>query len=131
MTEQIDFGMLSPMKNTQKLFGNSFQLFIILVLVIVVVQSFIRPKFTQSAPAMNAECVGVALAVDYPFQGGFLDPHACKPQCDDGKQRYIVYNNGKATQCQILPGCLDWGEDRGVTCTPPGEMTSTSEEASS
>lgn len=112
------------------MFGNVFQIFIILVLIIVVVQSFIRPNNSQSAPPLNVECIGEALEVDYPFQGGFLEPHACKPQCDDGKQRYILYSNGKATQCQMIPGCLDWGEDRGVTCIPSGQMPS-SEEASS
>lgn len=113
--------MISYMSKAHKMFGNALQVFIILVLLIVVAQAFFRPSSPlSSAPPPNAECEGEALVVDYPFEGGFLDPHACKPQCDDGKQRYIVYSNGKATQCQILPGCLDWGEDRGVTCVPPG-----------
>ncbi len=69
-------------------------------------------------PKPDQVCVGQALPVDYPYYGGMVEPHACAPQCADNIQRYILYKNGKATQCQLLPGCLDWGEDQGVTCVP-------------
>lgn len=63
-------------------------------------------------------CKGEAIVVDYPFEGGYLAPHACKVQCQDKKQRYVLYKNGSATQCEDLPGCNDKGEDSGVTCVP-------------
>lgn len=73
----------------------------------------------QFKPEPNSPCEGTPIRVDYPYHGGMLQPHACKPQCDDKEQHYVLYENGKATQCQKLPGCLDWGEDQGVTCVPP------------
>ncbi len=69
------------------------------------------------------ECDGEALPVEYPFQGGFIEPHACNVQCADQIQRYILYSNGLATPCEKLPGCLDWGEDRGITCRPPEPLS--------
>ncbi len=73
----------------------------------------------------DQECQGIPIYVSYPFQGGMLDPWECKIQCDDKKQRHIVYTNGKATPCETLPGCLDYGEDHGITCQIPGGMKST------
>lgn len=92
------------------------------VLGTLVIQAFRRgsgPELIGARPVVEEECVGQPLFVDYPFQGGFIDPHACKVQCGDQIRRYIVYSNGQATQCEDLPGCLDWGEDRGITCRPP------------
>lgn len=73
----------------------------------------------QLKPEPGQPCEGTPIRVDYPYYGGMLQPHACQPQCEDQIQHYVLYTNGKATQCQRLPGCLDWGEDQGVTCVPP------------
>ena len=63
-------------------------------------------------------CAGEPIVVDYPYDGAFLEPWECQIQCEDKVQRHILYKNGKATQCEKLPGCLDWGEDHGETCVP-------------
>lgn len=91
------------------------------LLLVVVVQSILPENYEpeEQVPVTEAPCEGQPLNVDYAFEGGYLDPWACQPQCDDGIQRYVVYSNGKATQCETPPGCNDWGEDRGVTCTLP------------
>ncbi len=112
-------------------YGKALGLFLIIVFVTVITQSFIRPTAGDYEAPASAECVGTPIKVDYPFAGGFLEPHACASQCQDMQQHYILYDNGKATQCQILPGCLDWGEDRGVTCVVPGTASSTSSQMSS
>ena len=89
---------------------------------VLLYQSFIADTSKKEfKPEPNQPCEGEPIEVDYPYYGGMLQPHACKPQCDDNVQHYILYSNGKATQCQRLPGCLDWGEDQGVTCVPPEE----------
>jgi len=86
----------------------------------VIHRGFMGPKAVDLMGQQNIECKGQPLEVDYPYHGGFLDPHACKIQCEDGILRYIVYTNGKATQCDTTPGeCLDWGEDHGFTCVIP------------
>lgn len=86
---------------------------------VLIYQSFlVDTSGARFAPKPDQPCFGEPLAVDYPYEGGMLDPHACAVQCEDGVQRYIVYTNEKATQCQEVPGCLDWGEDQGVTCIP-------------
>ena len=100
----------------------------VILLVLLTKSVVFKPSVENYKPKENAPCEGEALVVDYPYHGGMLQPHACKPQCDDDVQRYILYPNGKATQCQILPGCLDWGEDQGVTCVPPEEDLSLLEE---
>lgn len=100
-------------------YGKALLCLITFTATLLVYESFIADKIEkQYAPKENQPCIGEPLEVDYPYQGGMLDPHACSVQCEDEVQRYIVYTNGKATQCQILPGCLDWGEDQGVTCVP-------------
>lgn len=68
-------------------------------------------------PPPPKDCEGRPLYVEYAYESGNKDPHACAIQCEDDIQRYLVYSDGFATQCEMLPGCLDWGEDRGVTCT--------------
>ncbi len=90
--------------------------FFILVGATVVFQSFAPESIPVVKNTIKA-CKGEPLHVEYPYEGDFLEPHACEIQCDDQIQRYIVYTNGKATQCEQLPGCLDWGEDQGVTCS--------------
>ena len=74
---------------------------------------------SELKPKENQPCEGEPIEVNYAYYGGMHSPHGCAPQCEDGKQRYLLYTNGKATQCQKVPGCLDWGEDQGVTCIPP------------
>jgi|GEM_PF-693868 len=80
------------------------------------------------APIPNAQppepiqaCIGEPIIVDYEYGGSMMDPWECEVQCKDGIQRYIYYTNGKATQCELLPGCLDWGEDKGILCDPPAQ----------
>ena len=98
------------------------------ILLIVAVESLF-PKtnvpFIVDKPPVEEECKGEAIKVSYPYEGGMLDPWECQVQCEDKKQRYIVYTNGKATPCEELPGCLDYGEDYGITCLPPGTLKST------
>lgn len=86
--------------------------------VLVAYAFFIPDNGAQYKPKANAACDGTPIKVDYPYYGGMLEPHACQPQCDDHVQHYVLYTNGKATQCQKIPGCLDWGEDQGVACVP-------------
>lgn len=100
-------------------FGKAAATLVVAIAAVLFYQSFLADTSkNEFKPKENQECEGEALKVDYPFYGGMLQPHACKPQCDDGIQHYILYTNGKATQCQKIPGCLDWGEDQGVTCIP-------------
>jgi hypothetical protein len=66
-------------------------------------------------------CVGTAINVAYSYPHpteNFTNPWECEVQCKDQVQRYISYTNGTATQCEKVPGCLDLGEDKAVTCTP-------------
>ena len=87
-------------------------------------ESFVADKTgSEFKPKPNQTCEGTPIEVDYPYHGGMLGPHACEPQCDDKEQHFVLYTNGKATQCQKLPGCLDWGEDQGVTCLPSADKT--------
>lgn len=91
-----------------------------LVLIVLAVQASRSIVLMPEPPPQPGQmCKGEPIIAGYPYQGGLLDPHACKVQCEDGRQRYVVYTNGMATQCQEPPGCLDWGEDNGVTCEPP------------
>lgn len=91
------------------------------LLLIIVVQSFIPWEYRTHIPEPEpeVECMGEPIAVDFPFNGGVNEPWTCQVQCTDQKPHFILYTNGKATQCETLPGCNDTGEDRGVTCTPP------------
>jgi hypothetical protein len=91
-----------------------------IILVILVAQWSLPERLPEVAPPEpTAECKGDPITVEYPFNGTMVEPHACKPQCADGKQRYILYTNGVATQCSDPPSCLDWGEDHGETCIVP------------
>jgi len=95
-----------------------------LIAIIVIIQSFTEPVAPKPKPPTPVvPCRGEALLVDYPYDGGYLEPWACEIQCEDGIQRYILYSNGKASQCEEVPGCLDWGEDNGELCTPPAVST--------
>ncbi len=108
------------MDSSDTRFSKAFAVLIIAILVVLSYKAFMgNGGAVTGKPILNAVCEGQALAVDYPYQGGMIPPHACAPQCEDNVQRYVLYSNGKATQCQMLPGCLDWGEDQGVTCVMP------------
>ena len=99
--------------------GKAFALLIVVIAGVLLYQSLIADSSKQEfKPEPDQACEGTPIAVDYPFYGGMLQPHACQQQCEDHVQHYVLYSNGKATQCQRLPGCLDWGEDQGVTCIP-------------
>lgn len=90
------------------------------ILVMLILQA--TTQFRVRLPEVERKpesCVGEPLFVDYPFEGGYIDDHACAVQCEDRIQRYIMYRNNRATQCELLPGCLDKGEDSGQTCEPP------------
>lgn len=94
------------------------------ILLIIVVQAFLpEGPLPGVTPVKTESCVGQPIVVDYDFGGSFMEPHACAVQCDDDKPRYILYKNGKATQCETPPGCNDYGEDRGVTCEVPAQST--------
>ncbi|PIR53344.1 hypothetical protein COU76_01590 [Candidatus Peregrinibacteria bacterium CG10_big_fil_rev_8_21_14_0_10_49_10] len=100
-------------------YGKSVIALIVLISGVLLYQSFLADTSkSEFKPKENQECEGEPLSVNYSYYGGMLQPHACAPQCDDGMQHYVLYTNGKATQCQKIPGCLDWGEDQGVTCLP-------------
>lgn len=92
-----------------------------LLLLVVAVQSFLPTGEGPIVddPIVEAPCTGAPIPVDFAYTGGVNEPWTCQVQCDDNKQRYILYSNGKATQCETLPGCNDTGEDSGVTCAPP------------
>lgn len=103
-------------------FGKAVLVAIALIAGVLVYESFLKPDSEhQFKPKENQTCEGEPISVDYAYHGGMHSPHGCAVQCEDGKQRYLLYSNGKATQCQTVPGCLDWGEDQGVTCVPPAE----------
>lgn len=96
-------------------------------LAILVIQTIRGPVTHGEAGdiAQDGEpCIGEPIEVDYAYDYKIMEPHACKPQCTDGKQRYILYTNGLATQCEMLPGCNDTGEDRRVTCVVPESASS-------
>ncbi len=92
-----------------------------LVLTVTAVTRLFPPRYTSPArdilPA--SACRGEPIVVDFPYLGTVNDPWTCRVQCEDNRPRYILYTNGRATQCQDPPGCYDTGEDTGVTCTPP------------
>ncbi|HVW66500.1 MAG TPA: hypothetical protein VHA78_02085 [Candidatus Peribacteraceae bacterium] len=92
------------------------------ILVIVVAQAVIPGKYVSQPPPPpppQADCIGTPITVDQPYLGAALDPWTCQVQCNDDQPRYILYSNGMATQCETPPGCLDYGEDHGITCKPP------------
>lgn len=95
------------------------------VLLLVVVQWMLPERIPEVAPpAPIGACEGEPIFVTYAYTGAVNDPWECQVQCDDQKLRYIAYTNGLGTQCQDLPGCNDWGEDNGITCTTPNANVS-------
>jgi len=93
---------------------------IAIILAIVAWQAFFPKKYVPGErQAVEGEpCKGQPIPVDYAYNWGPVEPHECKVQCSDGKERYILYSNGLATQCSKPPSCLDYGEDNRVTCVP-------------
>ncbi len=97
-----------------------------LILLTVAIQAFFPAQYVsvpQVPKTPVIACAGAPIVVDFPFTGGVNEPWTCKVQCDDDEPRYILYTNGKATQCEIPPGCNDTGEDSNITCTPPANST--------
>ena len=72
-------------------------------------------------PPPPKDCTGEPIFVDYAYQGGNKDPHACKAQCGTSQKRFVLYTDNIGTQCEAPPGCNDWGEDNGITCAIPIE----------
>lgn len=103
--------MTSPQRVIVGIFG--------LVLLVVGLQAVLPdrvPPLTE--PEVKIPCRGEPIRVDFAYSGTINDPWTCKEQCDDDKPRYILYTNGKATQCGDPPSCFDAGEDSGTTCEP-------------
>lgn len=92
------------------------------LLLVVAIQSVVPKTYVPrpKEPVVEVPCKGNPIKVDFAYSGTVNDPWTCKVQCDDDKPRYILYSNGKATQCETPPGCNDSGEDNGITCTAPG-----------
>ncbi len=89
------------------------------IVVMTVTQALLLPTLTPAPkPKPGTACVGEPIVVEYSYAGGMMGPHECKVQCDTQKPRYILYTDNRATQCEPLPGCNDWGEDNGVECLP-------------
>ena len=67
------------------------------LLLIVVVQSIVPSRYVpqEKPPVTEKPCTGTPIKVDYAFEGGYLDPWACQEQCNDQKQHYVLYSNGK------------------------------------
>jgi hypothetical protein len=93
---------------------------------VIIALLFIQALFPRQAKPMKPQdlatedCIGEPLSIPFAYTGNVVDPWSCQIQCQDKKQRYLVYTNGAATQCEILPGCNDFGEDHGETCRIPG-----------
>ena len=99
---------------------------ILCILIVLVVQSCTKKELPKATPPPPKEvCRGERITVDYTFphpsDASFDNPWECHIQCEDEVQRYIYYTNDVATQCAILPSCLDRGEDDLVTCIPYNE----------
>lgn len=104
---------------SQAVYEKAVSILIVCITLLLVYDMSIAKRSTAvSKPKINQACIGTPIEVDYAYHGNMLAPHACAQQCNTNVQRYVLYTNGKATQCQTLPGCLDWGEDQGVTCIP-------------
>ena len=97
-----------------------------LVVVLFLQVVFPRGEAERTLEDLTAgDCKGTPIQVPFEYNGTFLEPWSCEQQCKDGKQHYLVYTNGLATQCEELPGCNDTGEDNGQTCDIPGKKSIT------
>ncbi len=102
--------------------SRSLWIFFGVIFVLLFLQALFPRQVVPYDPEQMAEgdCEGTPISVPYEYTGNVIDPWSCQVQCQDKKQHYLVYTNGIGTQCEPLPGCNDWGEDRGVTCKVPG-----------
>jgi hypothetical protein len=90
------------------------------LILLLFVQWLLPPRMpVVGPPPATAQCEGEPIVVDFRYDGAINEPWTCRVQCDDKKPRYVLYTNGVATQCETPPGCNDYGEDNGITCTPP------------
>ena len=110
------------MKKDQQQRGTTCAALVLMgISVYVVAQALATPEERTRTPRYPKEgeaCSGEPISVSYAYGGGLMGPHECKDQCGSDQERYILYSNGQATQCEPLPGCSDWGEDNGITCKP-------------
>ena len=122
-----------PMSPQQKLIVTAFLTFVFVVTgAQAVLRSYHLYALANQPKPPPVACIGDPLPVDQDYGGGPIKEWSCKPSCDDGKQRYLVYKNGYATQCGAPPNCYDDGEDKGVTCEIPGKtVASTGSQTSS
>lgn len=95
--------------------------FCALLVTVLFVQTLFPPQVEPRSweERTEGECKGEPIHIAEPYEGAPVGPHTCIVQCQDGKQRYIVYGNGLATQCEEPPGCNDFGEDHGTVCRIP------------
>lgn len=90
-----------------------------IVAVVVLAQSLLPERVRLIPPPPPVPCRGEPIVVAFSFDGTIQKEWTCKVQCEDKKPRYILYANDRATQCEELPGCNDYGEDHNITCVPP------------
>ena len=101
-----------------------FFAFVLLVLLWLVWSRIEVGSAVPQAPVYEkVSCKGLAIKVEHAFRGRTIDEHSCAVQCDGNVPRYVLYSNGKATQCEALPGCNDWGEDKNIECIPPDQTS--------
>ena len=113
------YGTLTAMESldVETAYGKTVIMVIVAITVILSYESFIKERDgSDFKPKEDQTCEGTPIEVTYPYYGGMLQPHACAPQCEDKEQHYVLYTNGEATQCQKLPGCLDWGRRQKSAC---------------
>lgn len=110
------------MHSLERIIGGTLAVLLLVVAVQAIVPKAYVPRARE--PVVEVVCKGTPIKVDYAYTGTVNDPWTCKVQCDDDKPRYILYSNGKATQCETPPGCNDSGEDSGVTCSVPEKSSS-------
>ncbi len=95
------------------------------MLMVVAVESVVPSTYvpTEQDLEPKVKCIGEPITVAEAYNGGVLEPWSCRPQCDGDIPRYVLYQNGMATQCEPPPGCNDRGEDLGETCEPPSQKS--------
>ena len=102
---------------------NVFFAFFGIILLILLYQGIRIAKAPEIVQTAEADCIGEPIVVDYAFEWSVEEPHSCAVQCQDGRPRYILYTNGLGTQCEPPPGCNDYGEDNGILCTVPANVS--------
>lgn len=123
MTRVVRIATISAVHTNQRVIIG-----VLTVLLLVVAAETLIPRAYKPEPEeqiVQEPCEGEAIIVDFAYTGAINDPWTCQVQCQDDRPRYILYTNGKATQCETPPGCNDIGEDTGVTCEAPAETPAT------